>query len=115
MGAVSQVWGIRDRLLLEQLERLTETLSSEESIELAEVEEQTLRLLAGVVMLLRRHRVNKRGQCKHCGWMRWAWWSWYRRPRCTVYRSIDFAMSQPLHWVWREVFPSTGAGDEFGG
>jgi hypothetical protein len=34
---------------------------------------EMVRLLAGVVMLLRQHRVNKRGQCNYCGW---TWWTW---------------------------------------
>ncbi len=31
--------------------------------------------------------------------MRGTWWFWHRQPQCTVYRSLDFAMRQPLSWV----------------
>jgi hypothetical protein len=41
----------------------TTRLSSVEPLEPAELTEQAVRLLTGVVMLLRQHRVNKRGQC----------------------------------------------------
>lgn len=90
------MWETRNRLLLEQLEQLAERLSGEESTESAEVDEQILRLLAGVIMLLRQHWVNRRSQCKRCGPF---WWFWRRQPQCAVYRSLDFAMRQPLHWV----------------
>jgi len=78
---VSTVWETRDRLFVEQLERLVKRLSGEEPIEPDEVAEQAVRLLAGVVVLLRRHHVNKRGQCRYCGWTRWVWRFWLRRPR----------------------------------
>jgi hypothetical protein len=55
-----------------------------------------VRLLTGVIMLLRQHQLNKRGQCKYCGWR---WRLWHRQPQCTVYRSVDFAMRQPLDVV----------------
>jgi hypothetical protein len=103
LGTVSNVWETRNRLLREELEQMMERLRSKESIESAEIREQTVQLLAGVVMLLRQHHVNKRGQCKYCGWTRWAWRFWRRRPQCTVYRSVYFAMKQPLHWVRRQV------------
>lgn len=101
---MSTVWQTRNRLLVKQLEHLMEMLSGEESIEPAEIGEQTVRLLAGVVMLLRQHRADKRGRCGYCGRARWAWRFWYRRPQCTVYRSVDFAMRQPLHWVRWQLF-----------
>jgi hypothetical protein len=107
---VSNVWETRNRLLWEHLEQLTERLRGKEPIEPAEIREQTVRLLAGVVMLLRQHHVNKRGQCKYCGWTRWAWRFWRRRPQCTVYRSVDFAMRQPLRWVRWQLSHSTARG-----
>lgn len=108
LATVGNIWETRNLLLLEQLECLTEKLGGEEPMEPTEVEEQAVRLLASAVMLLRLHRVNKRGQCKYCGWTRWAWRFWYRRPRCTVRMSLDFAMRQPLHWVWWQLSHSTG-------
>jgi hypothetical protein len=110
LGTVSNVWKTRNRLLLEQLEQLTERLRGEATVEPAEIEEQAVRLLASVVMLLRQHHTNKRGQCKYCGWTRWARRFWHRRPRCTVYRSVDFAMRQPLRWVWWQLSHSTAWG-----
>lgn len=97
---MSNVWRTRYRLLLEQLEALADQLSGEEPITQPVLEDQTVRLLAGVVMLLRQHHINKRGQCKYCGWTRRTWRLWHRRPQCTVYLSLDFAMSQPLDLVW---------------
>ncbi len=54
-------------------------------------------------MLLRQHRVNKRGRCEYCGWTRWTWRFWRRRPQCMVYLSLDFAVRQPLDAVWRRL------------
>lgn len=112
---MANVWETRNRLLLEQLEQLAERLSDEESIESIEVDEQILRLLVGVIILLRQHCVNKRNQCKHCGPMRGAWWLWHRQSQCTVYRSLDFAMRQPLRWVRWQLSHGAEAGDGFGG
>jgi hypothetical protein len=94
---VSNVWQTRYRLLLEQLEALADQLGGEESITQPVLEDQTARLLAGVVVLLRQHHINKRGQCNYCGWSRWR--LWHGHPLCTVYRSVDFAMRQPLDVV----------------
>lgn len=80
-------------------------LSDEEPIEPAELREQVVRLLAGVVMLVRWHRVNKRGQCRYCGWTRWVWRFWRRRLRCAVYQAVGFASRQRLDMVWRQCLP----------
>jgi hypothetical protein len=45
---------------LEILEKLADQLQSKEQVTPTELEEQTMRLLTGVVMLLRQHRANKR-------------------------------------------------------
>jgi hypothetical protein len=86
-------------MLLEQLEELSGKLRSEEQVEPAALEEQTVRLLAGMVTLLKQHNVNKRGQCQYCCGRTWRWWR--RRPQCTVYVSLDFAIRQPLDMVRR--------------
>jgi hypothetical protein len=96
---VSNVWETRYRLLVEQVEALAVQLRAEEPIDPSALEEQTVRLLAAATTLLRQHRVNKRGQCNYCGWMRPVWRLWRRRPQCTVYRSLDFALRQPLDVV----------------
>jgi hypothetical protein len=96
---VSNVWGTRHRLLLERFEQLANQLSDDKPKEPAALEEQTLRLLAAAITLLRQHRVNKRGQCNYCKWSGWWAWRFWRRPQCTVYRSFDFAMRQPLDVV----------------
>lgn len=103
MGAVSHVWETRNRLVLEYLEKRADQLRNKESVAPAELEEQLVRLLTGMAMLLRQHRLNKRGQCEHCGWTRWTWRFWQRQPQCTVYRCLDFAMRQPLDAVWRQL------------
>ncbi|MGH3801395.1 MAG: hypothetical protein ACRDTD_14910 [Pseudonocardiaceae bacterium] len=100
---MSNVWKTRDGLSLEHLEKVAGQLRSKEPIAPAELEEQLARLLTGVVILLRQHRVNKRGQCEYCRWTRWTWRVWHRRPQCTVYRSLDFAMKQPLDAVWQRL------------
>lgn len=71
-------------------------------------EEQIVRLLTGVLGLLRQHQVNKQGQCRFCGWTRWRWRWWRRRPQCTVYRAFDFAMGQPPDIVWWQLVKSMG-------
>lgn len=105
---MSNVWETRNRLLLEYLEKLADQLSGGEPIAPAALEEQTVRLLAGVVMSLRQHRVNKRGQCRYCSWQITTWRFWRRRPPCTVYRSLSFAMGQGIDEVWWQLFGSLG-------
>ncbi len=111
---MSNVWETQHRLVLEYLEKLVDQLRSKEQVAPAELEEQLLRLLTGMVMLLRRHRVNKRGQCEYCVWTRWAWRFWRRRPQCAVYLSLDFAMRQPLDAVWRRLLEDHKTRSKFG-
>lgn len=100
---MSNVWEIRNRLLVEHLEKLADQLRSEEPIALEDFKEQLVRLLTGAVLLLRQHRVNKKGQCNYCGRTRRTWRFWRRRPQCTVYRGLDFVMRQPLVFVWGQL------------
>lgn len=97
---MSNVWETRYRLMLEQLEELADQLRGNEPIAPAALEEQTVRLLAGVLMVLRQHRVNQRGQCRFCTMPQRTWRFWNRRPRCTVSRALDFAITQRLDIVW---------------
>jgi len=106
---MSNVWGTKYRLLVEQLEQWVDRFIAEEPVESVVLEEQTVRLLMGVVRLLEQHQVNKRGQCKFCGWTRWKWRSWRRRRRCRVFQILDFAMCQNLDVVWWELLAATGA------
>jgi hypothetical protein len=107
---MTTVWETRHRLLVEQLEQWVDWLSGEEPIEQAAVEEQAVRLLAAVVLLLEQHAVNKRGQCRFCGWTKWKRRFWNRRRRCTVFQAADRAMRQGLDVVWWELFNSVGRG-----
>lgn len=93
---MSDVWEIRNRLILAYLEKLAHQLRSKEPVELTRIEEQTVRLLAALIMLLRQHRVNKRGQCRYCSWRIKTWRFGHRRPQCTVYRDLNFALYQHL-------------------
>lgn len=102
------VWQTRYRLLGEQLDELAEQLGGDQPHESGAVTEHTVRLLAAAAMLLRQHSVNKRGQCAFCGWTRWRWRFWHRRPQCTVYSILCFAMSQGLDVVWWQLFESVG-------
>lgn len=97
---MNNVWQTRCRVLLEQLEAIARKLREGEEIASSAREEYVVRLLAGVVMLLRQHHINKWGQCRYCGWTRRTWQFRHKRPQCTVYLSLDFAMSQPLDLVW---------------
>lgn len=97
---MSNVWQTRHRLMLERLEELAGQLKNKEPIAPAVFEEQTARLLAGAVMLLKQHKVNKRGQCQYCGWTGWARRLWHRRPQCTVYRALSFALGQRPEILW---------------
>jgi hypothetical protein len=96
---VSNVWQTRHRLMLEQLDELADRLRSKQQVAPAVLEEQTVRLLGGMVMLLRQHNLNNRGQCRFCAAPR-RWRFWQRRPQCTVYRTVDFVMRQSLDAVW---------------
>ncbi len=100
---VSDVWQIRCRVLLERLEMLAHRLREKQPVAEITLDENIARLLVGVVMLLRQHRVNQWGQCRYCAWTSRTWqWS-PSRPQCTVYLSLDFAMSQPLDLVWGQL------------
>jgi len=105
---MTTMWKTRHRLLLEQLEEWVNWLGGDEPRESVIVEEQALRLLAAAVILLGQHAVNKRGQCKFCGWTRWKWRFWRRRRKCTVFRALDRAMTQGVDVVWWEVLMSVG-------
>lgn len=105
---MSTVWKTKQRLLVEELEEWTDWLSGEEPREPAVVEEHVVRLLAAALVLLRQHTVNKRGQCRFCGWTQWKWRMWRRRRRCTVFQAVDQAMSQGLDVVWWELFDAAG-------
>lgn len=100
------MWEVRQRLLREQLERLAERLSTDEPSEPAMTIEHTVRLLTIVVMLIRQHQINARGQCDFCCWTRWRWQ--LRRPRCTVFRATSFAMNQSLDVVRWQLANSVG-------
>ncbi len=108
MGAVSGLWETRYRLVLQQVEELAERLIGAKSMAPTVLEERTVQLLSAVLMLLRQHRINKRGQCRFCGWTRWKWRFWRRRRRCTVYVALDHAMGQSLDVVWWKVFEGLG-------
>jgi hypothetical protein len=101
--AVSNVWETRNRLLWEQLEQMNKKLSSAEPAEPAELKELAVRLLASVVMLLRQHNTNKRGQCSYCAWTRRARPFWNRQTDCTVFETVDFAFRQRLDKVRRQL------------
>jgi hypothetical protein len=100
---VSNVWETRNRLLVEKVEQVTKRLSSEEPLEPSELTELAVRLLTGVVMLLRQHPTNKRGQCRYCEWTRLARPFWHGQSDCTVYEVVDFAFRQRLDMVWRQL------------
>ncbi len=104
---MSNVWETRSRLFLEDLEKLVEWLSGDAPIASDELEEQTVRLLAVTVMLLRQHQLNKRGQCQFCGSM-WTWRLRRRQQRCTFHQALDLVMSQSLDVVWWLMFESVG-------
>ena len=97
---MSTVYEVRYGLLCEQLEQWVERLGGDEPLEPEVVKELAVRLLAMAAMLLRRHAVNMRGQCKFCGLTQREWRFWRRRPRCSVYGALDFAMRQGLDVVW---------------
>ncbi len=105
---MSSLWETQERLAWERLNELAEALSGEKSIAQTVLEEQTVRLLATVLMLLRQHHINKRGQCRFCGATRWTWRFWHQRRRCTVHRALDHAMRESLDVVWWQVFNALG-------
>lgn len=88
---------------MEYFEELADQLRREDPIAPEVCKEHLVRLLTGVVMVLRQHRVNNKGQCDYCGRPRWTWRFWRRRPRCTVDRGLDFALRQPLDMVWMQL------------
>lgn len=104
---MSNVWGTRYRLLREQLEQWVDGLTREEPRHHTAVDERTVRLLATVLMLVRQHHTNKRGQCRLCGAARLTWRFWHRQ-RCTVHGALDHAMGQNLDVVWWRVFEGLG-------
>ncbi len=105
---MSNIWETRSRLFMEELEKLAEWLSGDAPRTPAALEEQTVRLLAMILMLLQQHQVNKRGQCQFCDWTRWTWRLWRRRRRCTVHQELDLGMGQSLDVVWWRLLETVG-------
>lgn len=105
---MSNVFETQHRLFLKELQKLAKWLSGDAPRAPAALEEQTVRLLAVAVILLRQHQVNKWGQCQFCGWTRWTWRLWRRRRRCTVHQALDLGIGQSLDMVWWRVFESVG-------
>lgn len=105
---MSSSWETQYRLLHENLADLADGLSSERQIAPAVLKDHTVRLLAGLVMSLRQHEVNKNGQCRYCSRLITMWRFWRRRPRCTIYRNLSFALSQGSDEVWWQLFDSLG-------
>ena len=105
---MSSLWETQERLAWERLEELADALSGENPIAPAVFEERTVRLLATVLILLRQHHINKRGQCRFCGVTRWTWRFWHRRRRCTVHRALGYALRENLDVVWWQVFDGLG-------
>ena len=88
------IWHVRHRLLIEQLDDL---LYAEEAESL---DEQVLRLIAAARVLLAQHQVNKQGRCRHCYYC--STWLWLRRRKmCTVHTILSVAMNQPFSTVWK--------------
>lgn len=96
------------RIFRGELEKLADRFSGEKAVSPAVTEDQIVQLLAVAAILLRQHQVNKRGQCRFCGWVSWKWRPWSRRPPCTVYRTVSFVMGQGLDEVWWRLFESLG-------
>ena len=105
---MNDFWDTRHRRLTHQCEKLANRLSGKEAPGQVLVEEQAVRLLTGVVLLLRRHKLNKRGRCRACAAPGRIWRFWLRRPPCTAYRDLNFAMSQGMDAVWWRLLESTG-------
>jgi hypothetical protein len=87
-----------------------EWLSGGEPQQPAVLEERIVELLATVLILLRQHHINPRGQCRFCGATRWQWRFGHRRRRCTVYAALDYAMGQSADVLWWEVFEGSEQG-----
>lgn len=100
---MNNVWVTQHRLYIEELEAIADRISDNRPIPPKVAEEQTVRLLATVARLLRQHEVNKRGQCNFCCWTHWGRRLWRRRPQCTVFRAVGFALGQPLDVAWWQV------------
>lgn len=105
---VSSVYETRYRQLQAELKELADQLSGAKAVSPAKTGNQIVQALAVVAILLRQHKINKRGQCKFCARPRWKWRFWSRRPPCTVYRTASFVMNQELDEVWRQLFDSMG-------
>lgn len=86
---MTDVWPMRHRLLMERLE----TLLHRDEI----ADEETARLVCAAYVTLRRHRVDKRGRCRHC---HRAWWLPRLEQTCTVHQVFALAMEQPFDFVW---------------
>jgi hypothetical protein len=84
------------------------SLPSQEQIAEAVLEDQAVRLLTAMFMSLRHHKVNKRGQCRVCSRRIRMWRFWRRRPQCTLYLTLDFALNQGADVVWWQLFDILG-------
>lgn len=95
-------------MLCEHFEELAEKLSGERPILPEILEDLVVQLLTPALTLLRQHTMNKRGQCKFCGWTRWKWRFWRRRRPCTVFQALDLAMRHGPAIAWWQLFASIG-------
>jgi hypothetical protein len=84
---MSDVWGVKHRLLLERVDVLHRDMD-------VIADEEIARLVCAAYVALRQHRVNKRGQCRHCH-RPGSWWP-RRRKTCTVHQVFAMAMEQPF-------------------
>ncbi len=105
---MNDFWETRHRRLTQQFEKLANQLSGKEALGQTLIEEQVVRLLTGVIMVLRQHKLNKRGQCVACAAPGRIWRFFLRRPPCAVYRDLNFAMSHGMDVVWWRLLESTG-------
>lgn len=86
----------RYRVVSAELQRLTDTLATGETVLDRESAERLLRILGGVSLLHRMHRVDRNGHCAICRAKHKFWQPGTRHDMCSVYAALSLHMGRAL-------------------
>jgi hypothetical protein len=93
-GALHEMYG------RELTELLNAVLAGDLVSDRVNVERRLIRVVAALVWLQQRHRVDEHGRCSICRVTLRAWWRrWPRRSMCTVHTALTFHLRQSDRFV----------------
>lgn len=86
----------RYRVVGAELQRLTDTLATGETVLDRESAERLIRILGGVSLLHRMHRVDRNGHCTICRARHKFWQPGTRHDICSVYAALSLHIGRAL-------------------